>query len=446
MIQKLLLGLSFIAVLCVTTSCQYLKFERYRHKYSQYQRQSESKAIIHPLEKKNIGGWVHFKHVKKKGKKQTALVTAKITGLEPNKKYGFHVHEYGDCSEQGQYVGKHYNPHYTRHGLPGDEQRHLGDMGNLSAGADGTAFYNKLLSMCMWGTVGRSIVIHAKIDDGQSQPSGNAGPYIACGVIGYTSSAEEGDILEDESELIWEDEKQAKKASHVTVKESESSKPATNQQQAHPQQITPKPPVFTSSPPSTESPKPAVLKVAPTTSAPASKKAVLPKEVKSKEVKSKAVPPKAVKSKAVPPKAVKSKAVPSKAVKSKAVPPKAVKSKAVPPKAVKSKAVPPKEVKSKAVPPKAVKSKAVPPKAVKSKAVPPKAVKSKAVPPKEVKSKAVKPKAVAEPTAASPKTMELKTSAVPDPVPPKSTVTPSPSGKKGAVPSSSTIETNKKAK
>ncbi len=420
MIQKLLLGLSFIAVLCVTTSCQYLKLEHYRNKYSQYQRQSESKAIIHPLEKKNIGGWVHFKHVKKKGKEQTALVTAKITGLEPNKKYGFHVHEYGDCSEQGQYVGKHYNPHYTRHGLPGDEQRHLGDMGNLSAGADGTAFYNKLLSMCMWGTVGRSIVIHAKIDDGQSQPSGNAGPYIACGVIGYTSSTEEGDILEDESELIWEDEKQAKKASHVTVKKLESSKPAANQQQDHPQQIPPKPPMFTSSPPSTESPKPAVLKVAPTTSAPAPKKAVLP----TKAVKSEAVLPKAVKSKAVLPKAVKSKAVLPKAVKSKAVLPKAVKSKAVKSKAVKSKAVQSKtEVKS----------------ATETKPV-------KKEKPKEVKSKAVKPKVVAEPTAASPKTMELKTSAAPAPVPPKSTVTPSPSGKKGTVPSSSTIETNEKAK
>ena len=290
MIQKLLIGLSFITILCVTVSCRYLEFERYRHKYSQYKRQSDSKAAIHSLGDKNIGGWVHFKHIRKKGKKQTALVTAKITGLEPNKKYGFHVHEYGDCSEQGQNVGKHYNPHYVRHGLPGDEQRHLGDMGNLSTGADGTAFYNKLLNMCMWGAVGRAVVIHANSDDGQSQPSGNAGPYIACGVIGYVSSNEDSDMLEDESELIWEDEKRSKKVSQK--KESESpNKSATGQQPSPQPQAIPKPPVFVSPPPSsTESPKPAVLKTA--TPESASKKVTPPSKApveSKKDVKPKIV-------------------------------------------------------------------------------------------------------------------------------------------------------------
>lgn len=383
MIQKLLIGLSFISILCVTVSCRYLEFERYRHKYSQYKRQSESKAIVHSLGNKNISGWVHFKHVKKKGKKQTALVTAKITGLEPNKKYGFHVHEYGDCSEQGQNVGKHYNPHYVRHGLPGDEQRHLGDMGNLSTGADGTAFYNKLLNMCMWGAVGRAVVIHANVDDGQSQPSGNAGPYIACGVIGYASATEDSNMLEDESELIWEDEERAKKVSQK--KGSEPSKPATGQPQSPQQQNIQKSPIFISSPPSAKSPKPAVLKTAPTA----------PTSV-SKEV--------------MPPKAVKSQKKESKEIKN---------SKDTKPKGVKSKEV--KQTKA---------------------AAESKEVKSKVVDkPKET----VKSQTASKPTAAKSKKVELKTS-TPESVPLKPAVTPSPSDKKGAVPSSSNIKVNKKTK
>lgn len=108
----------------------------------------------------------------------------------PEGEHAFHLHEIGDCSApDGTSAGGHWNPAGHDHGRWGEEPFHLGDVGNLSVGADGTGTLT--LSTDLWsiGTgadndiVGRSVVLHAGVDDFTSQPTGAAGGRIGCGVI-----------------------------------------------------------------------------------------------------------------------------------------------------------------------------------------------------------------------------------------------------------------------
>lgn len=142
-------------------------------------------AVVSPVNKSKAKGWVSLHKIKKK----QVLVKAEITGLKPNQKYGFHIHQYGDCRDNGKNAGSHLGSHKegSKHGSPDSKEKHMGDLGNLIAGKDGKAVYEKTLNMCMYKLGGRSVIIHANEDDLKSQPSGNAGPYIGCGVIGYVN-------------------------------------------------------------------------------------------------------------------------------------------------------------------------------------------------------------------------------------------------------------------
>ena len=111
-----------------------------------------------------------------------------LEGVEPGE-HGAHVHEKGDCSAaDGASAGGHFNPHSKDHGLPGADKRHLGDLGNITIGKDGkgtldiTAPGANLKDGDPQSFVGRSIIVHAKKDDG-GQPTGNAGGRVGCGVI-----------------------------------------------------------------------------------------------------------------------------------------------------------------------------------------------------------------------------------------------------------------------
>jgi Cu-Zn family superoxide dismutase len=117
------------------------------------------------------------------------VVTATLTGLKPNSEHGFHVHEKGDCSSpDAMSAGGHFNPTGQPHGRYDKPERHGGDMPNLRADAAGS-------TRVMWETealavgggaanvIGRSVVIHRDPDDYTSQPAGNSGPRLACGVI-----------------------------------------------------------------------------------------------------------------------------------------------------------------------------------------------------------------------------------------------------------------------
>jgi Cu-Zn family superoxide dismutase len=114
-------------------------------------------------------------------------IEAQVAGLTPGE-HGFHVHEIGDCSAADASSAKgHFNPAGKTHGHHGSEEHHGGDMPNLIANAQGEARYSaevKGLSLNgTTGVLGRSVVIHADPDDYKSQPAGNSGKRIACGVI-----------------------------------------------------------------------------------------------------------------------------------------------------------------------------------------------------------------------------------------------------------------------
>jgi Cu-Zn family superoxide dismutase len=108
------------------------------------------------------------------------------------------VHEAGDCSAPDASSAKgHFNPAGRSHGHHGGSERHAGDMPNLVADASGNATLSAELDMMSLtegpaGILKRSVVIHADPDDYKSQPAGNSGKRIACGVIRATATAGSG--------------------------------------------------------------------------------------------------------------------------------------------------------------------------------------------------------------------------------------------------------------
>jgi Cu-Zn family superoxide dismutase len=116
-------------------------------------------------------------------------VSAQIIGVPPGA-HGFHIHEFGECAEMGKAAGGHYNPMNTPHGnvlKDGTHKAHVGDMGNITASANGEATLQAVLhDVALAGgpnTIGgRAVILHEKADD-FSQPTGNAGGRIGCGSI-----------------------------------------------------------------------------------------------------------------------------------------------------------------------------------------------------------------------------------------------------------------------
>ena len=113
-----------------------------------------------------------------------------IGGLTPGSSHGFHIHEKGDCSAvDASSAGGHFNPAMQPHGRAGHGAHHAGDSDNLIANVDGVAHVDAQVDgVNLGGTastdiVGRAIIVHAAQDDYASQPAGNAGARVACGVI-----------------------------------------------------------------------------------------------------------------------------------------------------------------------------------------------------------------------------------------------------------------------
>lgn len=146
-------------------------------------------ADLQPTEGNEVHGTVSFSEAP-----GGVRIVASITGLEEGQ-HGFHVHENGDCSApDASSAGGHYAPDGSPHGAPTDPagQRHAGDMGNLEADASGNASYERVDEvMTLSGPnsiVGKAVIVHANADDLESQPSGDAGNRLACGVIQEGSS------------------------------------------------------------------------------------------------------------------------------------------------------------------------------------------------------------------------------------------------------------------
>lgn len=142
-------------------------------------------AVLQPTKGNQTTGVIHFQSVSD-GK---VRVTATVEGLAPNSVHAIHIHEFGDCTApDATSAGGHYNPEGHSHALPDKKERHAGDLGNLQADAQGKASLDLTVdNITVNGSknpiVGRGVIVHEKQDDG-SQPVGNAGGRIACGVIG----------------------------------------------------------------------------------------------------------------------------------------------------------------------------------------------------------------------------------------------------------------------
>ena len=142
-------------------------------------------ATLSPTKGTDVSGVVTFTKVDGGVK-----IVADVTGLTPGQ-HGFHIHEFGDCSApDAASAGGHFNPTHMQHGGPDSEMRHAGDFGNLDADASGRAHYervDKVISLDGPGSIiGHAVIVHANADDLKSQPSGNAGARVACGVIGVS--------------------------------------------------------------------------------------------------------------------------------------------------------------------------------------------------------------------------------------------------------------------
>jgi Cu-Zn family superoxide dismutase len=145
-------------------------------------------AVLYPSSGSKVSGTVTFTEVA-----DGVQVRAEITGLTPGN-HGFHVHEFGDCSAaDASSAGGHFNPTHNPHAGPDAPERHVGDMGNVEADASGKATLEYVdhqisLTSDQRSGIGRSVVVHAKADDLKSQPAGDSGARVACGVIGRAKS------------------------------------------------------------------------------------------------------------------------------------------------------------------------------------------------------------------------------------------------------------------
>jgi Cu-Zn family superoxide dismutase len=118
-------------------------------------------------------------------------VSVTVSGVTPGP-HGFHVHAVGKCEGPDfKSAGGHFNPGSREHGLENPKGAHTGDMPNLSVGPDGTGkgeFLARGATLepgagSLFPEGGTAVVLHAAPDDMKSDPAGNAGARIACGVV-----------------------------------------------------------------------------------------------------------------------------------------------------------------------------------------------------------------------------------------------------------------------
>ncbi len=140
-------------------------------------------ANLAPTQGNSVKGTVTFNESKGK-----THIVAKVTGLKPGK-HGFHIHDKGECSApDGSSAGGHFNPASHKHGAPDASEHHACDLGNIEADAKGRAHLERTVDFLTVAdgpnsVVGKSVIVHGQEDDLQTQPTGNAGPRLACGVI-----------------------------------------------------------------------------------------------------------------------------------------------------------------------------------------------------------------------------------------------------------------------
>jgi Cu-Zn family superoxide dismutase len=108
---------------------------------------------------------------------------------KPNQSVAVHFHEHGDCGDAGNNAHGHWNPTERKHGKWGSAEYHSGDIGNITLNARGKGKIT--ITSDLW-TIGgdqktnileKAVIVHGGVDDYTTQPTGNSGPRIGCGVI-----------------------------------------------------------------------------------------------------------------------------------------------------------------------------------------------------------------------------------------------------------------------
>lgn len=140
-------------------------------------------SVVHAINGSEVSGTVTFEKTE-----IGVRVSASLSGLT-GQKHGFHIHQFGNCTAaDGTSAGGHFNPGDAEHAGPEAMNRHMGDMGNITADEEGNATMEYVDNTIeMEEIIGRGIIVHGGEDDLQSQPSGAAGPRIGCGVIGIAN-------------------------------------------------------------------------------------------------------------------------------------------------------------------------------------------------------------------------------------------------------------------
>ena len=141
-------------------------------------------AVLMPTTGNAVKGQVQFVQMGTK-----VLVSGEIMGLKPNAEHGFHLHDKGDCSSgDGMSTGGHFNPEGVAHGAHNHSVHHAGDLPSLKADANGTARFSFETTTLAVGSgktdvIGHGVIVHRDPDDYTTQPTGNSGPRLACGVV-----------------------------------------------------------------------------------------------------------------------------------------------------------------------------------------------------------------------------------------------------------------------
>jgi Cu-Zn family superoxide dismutase len=145
-----------------------------------------AQAKLAPTKDSKVSGLVTFEQLA-----DGVHVKAKVEGLTPGA-HGFHIHEKGDCSApDGSSAGGHFNPTSAPHGNPSHAAKHSGDFGNITADAKGVATLDVKVPLAQLtltegspvNALNRGVIVHMAADDYTTQPTGNAGGRLACGVI-----------------------------------------------------------------------------------------------------------------------------------------------------------------------------------------------------------------------------------------------------------------------
>jgi len=142
-------------------------------------------AILSATEGNSVTGELSFTVIE-----GGVAIQGQVNGLPPNSEHGFHVHENGDCSApDGSSAGGHFNPLAVAHGRIGEGDHHVGDTDNIVADDTGVARVDTRLEGATLADgaptdiLGKGVIVHADADDYTTQPTGNAGARLACGVI-----------------------------------------------------------------------------------------------------------------------------------------------------------------------------------------------------------------------------------------------------------------------